>query len=48
MVLDDGKLVEFDTPQQLLSDPASKFYALCKAAGPEEFQTLKNLALGQE
>lgn len=31
-------------PAMLLSNPASKFYALCKATGKEEFAMLKRMA----
>ena len=44
MLLEDGKIVEFDTPVNLLANRDSKFYALCKATGKEEFSTLKRLA----
>jgi len=44
MLLDDGRIVEFDTPKALLSDSSSKFYGLCKATGKEEFAVLKKLA----
>lgn len=44
MLLEDGKLVEFDTPANLLANRESKFYALCKATGKEEFSMLKRLA----
>ena len=44
MLLEDGKLVEFDTPANLLANGESKFYALCKATGKEEFSMLKMLA----
>ena len=44
MLLEDGRIVEFDTPGNLLANRDSKFYALCKAAGKEEFATLKRLA----
>jgi len=44
MVMDDGNIAEFDTPLNLLNDSASKFYALCKATGPEEFGTLLDMA----
>lgn len=44
MLLDDGRIVEFDTPVNLLANRDSKFYALCKATGKEEFSTLKRLA----
>jgi len=44
MLLEDGKIIEFDAPDILLADRESKFYALCKATGKEEFSTLKRLA----
>ncbi|KZV87123.1 multidrug resistance-associated ABC transporter [Exidia glandulosa HHB12029] len=46
MLLDNGqvRVAEFDRPAALLSDPTSKFYALCKAAGKDEFQVLKRMA----
>lgn len=44
MLLEDGKLIEFDTPANLLANRESKFYALCKATGKEEFSALKMLA----
>ncbi|KAG8904640.1 hypothetical protein FRB99_001405, partial [Tulasnella sp. 403] len=44
MLLDQGKLVEFDRPSVLLADPTSKFYALCKSAGKTEFVILKRMA----
>ena len=46
MLLDDGKIIEFDAPGTLLANRESKFYALCKATGKEEFSTLKGLASG--
>lgn len=44
MLLEDGRIAEFDTPTNLLANRNSKFYALCKATGKEEFSTLKRLA----
>jgi len=44
MLLEDGRIVEFDSPGKLLSDPSSKFYSLCRAAGREEFAMLLKLA----
>lgn len=44
MLLEDGRIVEFDTPANLLMNEESKFHALCKASGREEFLTLKRLA----
>ena len=31
--MDQGKLVEFDTPQNLLKDNVSRFYSMTKASG---------------
>ncbi|KAK7685596.1 hypothetical protein QCA50_011463 [Cerrena zonata] len=44
MLLDQGKIVEFDKPAKLLQDTSSKFYALCKATGKNELAMLKKLA----
>lgn len=44
MLLDQGRIAEYDTPATLLSNPQSKFYALCKATGKEEFAVLKKMA----
>ena len=44
MLLDQGRIAEFDSPAKLLSDPSSKFYDLCKAAGRNEFAMLKKMA----
>lgn len=44
MLLDQGKIVEFDRPAALLSDPSSQFYGLCEATGENEFAMLKSLA----
>ncbi|KAJ7477234.1 multidrug resistance-associated ABC transporter [Mycena galericulata] len=44
MLLDQGRIAEFDTPRTLLANPSSQFHALCKASGPEEFAMLKKLA----
>ncbi|KAJ7598811.1 multidrug resistance-associated ABC transporter [Mycena floridula] len=44
MLLEQGSIVEFDSPKTLLQNPESKFYLLCKAAGKEEFATLKRMA----
>ncbi|KAL4260343.1 ATP-binding cassette transporter C [Pleurotus pulmonarius] len=44
MLLDAGRIAEFDKPAVLLNNPASKFYSLCKATGKDEFQVLRKLA----
>ncbi|KAJ7110239.1 multidrug resistance-associated ABC transporter [Mycena crocata] len=44
MLLDQGKIAEFDRPSVLLADSSSKFHALCKATGKEEFKMLKKMA----
>ena len=36
MVLERGKLVEYASPLELLNDPNSLFYALCKKTGSLE------------
>ncbi|KAJ7131700.1 multidrug resistance-associated ABC transporter [Mycena crocata] len=44
MLLDQGRIAEFDRPDVLLRNHKSKFYSLCKATGKEEFATLKKMA----
>ncbi|KAH9174901.1 ATP-binding cassette transporter [Lactarius sanguifluus] len=44
MLLEEGRIVEFDSPTVLLSNPNSKFYSLCKATGRSEFAVLKRMA----
>lgn len=44
MVLDAGRIVEFDKPGVLLADPQSQFYSLCKATGRDEFSALLRLS----
>jgi len=44
MLLEEGRIVEFDSPSVLLSNPNSKFYSLCKATGRNEFAVLKRMA----
>ncbi|KAG6377471.1 P-loop containing nucleoside triphosphate hydrolase protein [Boletus reticuloceps] len=44
VLLDEGRIVEFDRPATLLADSDSRFYSLCKAAGRKEFYVLKRLA----
>jgi hypothetical protein len=42
MLLEEGRIVEFDSPVALLSNPNSKFYSLCRASGEIEFAVLNN------
>lgn len=44
MLLDEGRIVEFDKPAKLLQDTSSKFHALCKATGKNELAVLKKMA----
>ena len=44
MLLDQGRIAEYDTPAALLSNTQSRFYALCKATGKQEFAVLKKMA----
>ncbi|KAG9313459.1 hypothetical protein JVU11DRAFT_5783 [Chiua virens] len=44
MLLDEGRIMEFDRPATLLADSNSRFYSLCKATGRKEFSVLKKLA----
>ncbi|KAJ7737115.1 multidrug resistance-associated ABC transporter [Mycena metata] len=44
MLLDQGEIAEFDRPAVLLANKSSKFYALCKATGRDEFATLQKMA----
>ncbi|KIM46743.1 hypothetical protein M413DRAFT_63584 [Hebeloma cylindrosporum] len=40
MVMDEGQIVEFDSPGLLINNEGSRFHKLCKAAGIEEFAKL--------
>ncbi|EGO03880.1 hypothetical protein SERLA73DRAFT_84054 [Serpula lacrymans var. lacrymans S7.3] len=44
MLLDEGRIVEFDRPGTLLADSSSGFHGLCKATGKNEFAMLKQMA----
>ncbi|GJE85249.1 multidrug resistance-associated ABC transporter [Phanerochaete sordida] len=44
LLLDQGRIAEFDKPATLLANPSSKFHALCKATGKNEFAMLKKMA----
>ncbi|GAA5837596.1 hypothetical protein JCM11251_002021 [Rhodosporidiobolus azoricus] len=47
LLLDKGRLIEYDSPAKLLEDPSSRFYALCRAAGKKEFAILKKMSKGK-
>ncbi|KAJ1910660.1 hypothetical protein H4219_006152, partial [Mycoemilia scoparia] len=42
LVVDKGKIVEFDTPGNLLNDPGTMFYKMCKAT--KDFESLVKAA----
>ncbi|KAK4686858.1 hypothetical protein P7C73_g3272, partial [Tremellales sp. Uapishka_1] len=44
LVLDQGNVLEYAPPRELIRDPASAFHGLCKAAGREEYEKLAALA----
>ncbi|KII87771.1 hypothetical protein PLICRDRAFT_92667 [Plicaturopsis crispa FD-325 SS-3] len=44
MLLDQGRIVEFDSPGTLIKDSSSQFHALCKATGKGEFAALRELS----
>jgi len=44
MILEQGRIIEFDRPATLLKNSTSKFYSLCRATGKEEFAMLKKMA----
>ncbi|VDB91250.1 unnamed protein product [Peniophora sp. CBMAI 1063] len=44
MLLDQGRIVELDTPANLLNNSDSLFYSLCKATGKTEFAVLRKMA----
>ncbi|CAD6587814.1 MAG: hypothetical protein CYPHOPRED_004148, partial [Cyphobasidiales sp. Tagirdzhanova-0007] len=44
LVLDIGRVVEFDSPAKLIADSNSRFHALCKATGRREFKVLQRLS----
>jgi ABC-type multidrug transport system fused ATPase/permease subunit len=47
MVLDKGKLVEFDTPAKLLENPDSIFTSMVDATGPASAEYLRKIARGE-
>jgi len=40
LVLDKGRILEYDEPLKLMEDSGSAFYALCMAHGKDEFDQL--------
>ncbi|CAF3694293.1 unnamed protein product [Adineta steineri] len=44
LVLGNGELLEFDTPDELLSNPSSQFAMLVEQSGPAEAEYLRSLA----
>ncbi|KAJ3268407.1 hypothetical protein HDV01_003049 [Terramyces sp. JEL0728] len=44
LVLDQGKMVEYDSPLNLLTNEKSLFHELANATGPANFELLKKLA----
>jgi len=44
LVLDQGHIVEYGPPSELLHDPNSVFFGLCKATGKKEFSELQRMA----
>ncbi|SCV71041.1 BQ2448_3803 [Microbotryum intermedium] len=47
LLLDAGKILEYDSPSKLLADSTSRFHALCRATGRSEFRILKKMAEGK-
>lgn len=47
MVLDKGKLVEFDTPKKLLEDHKTIFYSMVEATGEASAEHLHRIARGE-
>ncbi|KZO97554.1 multidrug resistance-associated ABC transporter [Calocera viscosa TUFC12733] len=44
LVLDQGRIAEYDEPATLLANTSSMFYSLCKSTGKNEFEVLKKTA----
>ncbi|KAH9811640.1 hypothetical protein DFH28DRAFT_433779 [Melampsora americana] len=44
LVLDQGRVIEYDSPAKLIANPKSRFHTLCRAAGKREFRALKRMA----
>ncbi len=47
MVLDQGRLVEFDTPINLLNDKDGLLYSMVAATGAKSAEYLRKIAMGQ-
>ncbi|KAK0561968.1 Transporter of the ATP-binding cassette (ABC) [Tilletia horrida] len=47
-VLGTGKVLECDTPANLIRDPDSHFYELCQKSGASEFEVLYSMAMAKE
>lgn len=47
LLLDKGRLIEYESPAKLLDEPTSRFYALCRATGKKEFAILKKMSKGK-
>mmetsp|Transcript_6289 Transcript_6289/g.9668 ORF Transcript_6289/g.9668 Transcript_6289/m.9668 type:complete len:182 (-) Transcript_6289:225-770(-) len=48
LVMDFGKVAEFDTPRNLLSDEKGIFTSLVNDNGPEQAKNLKDIAFGRK
>lgn len=46
IVMDKGRIVQFDTPSVLLDLGEGAFFDLCMAAGEQEFRQLRALTEG--
>ena len=45
LVLDKGRVKEYGSPADLISDASSAFHGLCTAQGDEEFERLASMVL---
>ncbi|XWS55359.1 hypothetical protein CRYUN_Cryun10bG0167800 [Craigia yunnanensis] len=48
LLLDSGRVLEYDTPEELLSNEESAFSKMVRSTGPANAQYLRSLALGGE
>ncbi|WFD21924.1 hypothetical protein MEQU1_000583 [Malassezia equina] len=46
LVLGQGKVIEFDSPSSLISNPSSSFYQLCEQSG--EMEALRDIAMKRD